>query len=138
MPSIVSGDLVVTGDLHSSGEIQIDGRVEGDIECVSLIIGISGNVTGEVKAEKLRLHGSVSGHVSAKSVFLASTARIMGDISHESLAVEPGAYIEGHCRRLTTPVEVQPPAPSFSVKLASSGGSEKDTPSKDDSQVAVG
>lgn len=105
IPSIISGDLVITGDLRSAGEIQIDGRVDGDIHCTSLIIGISGSVTGEVKAEKLRLHGSVNGHVTAKSVFLASTARIMGDIDHESLAVEPGAYMEGHCRRMTPPAD---------------------------------
>lgn len=100
VPSIVSADLTVTGDLVSSGEIQIDGRVEGDIKCASLIIGISGAVTGEVSAQTVRMHGSVSGQVIAKSVFLASTARMIGDVTHESLAIEPGAFLEGHCRRM--------------------------------------
>jgi len=100
VPSIVSSDLTVTGDLVSAGEIQIDGRVEGDIKCASLIIGISGGVTGEVSAQTVRIHGSVSGQVIAKSVFLASTARMVGDITHESLAIEPGAFMEGHCRRM--------------------------------------
>lgn len=119
IPSIISGDLVITGDLSSAGEIQIDGRVDGDIHCASLIIGISGSVTGEVKAEKLRLHGSVNGHVTAKSVFLASTARIMGDIDHESLAVEPGAYMEGHCRRMTPPADfTSTSTPQTGPKLA--------------------
>nr|WP_242390524.1 polymer-forming cytoskeletal protein [Pararhodospirillum photometricum] len=106
MPSIISADLTITGDLASAGEIQIDGRVEGDIRCVTLIIGISGSVTGEIRAERLRMHGSVNGQVNAKSVFLASTARMTGDIVHESLAIEPGAYMEGHCRRLPVPAEV--------------------------------
>ncbi|MBB4267405.1 bactofilin family protein [Roseospira visakhapatnamensis] len=100
VPSIVSADLTVTGDLVSAGEIQIDGRVEGDIKCASLIIGISGAVTGEVSAQTVRMHGSVSGQVIAKSVFLASTARMVGDVTHESLAIEPGAFMEGHCRRM--------------------------------------
>jgi cytoskeletal protein CcmA (bactofilin family) len=39
--------------------------------------------------------------IRAKSVFLASTARMAGDVEHESLAIEPGAYIEGHCKRIT-------------------------------------
>ncbi|MBB4284963.1 bactofilin family protein [Roseospira goensis] len=101
VPSIVSADLTVTGDLVSAGEIQIDGRVEGDIKCASLIIGIAGAVTGEVSAQTVRMHGSVSGQVIAKSVFLASTARMIGDVTHESLAIEPGAFLEGHCRRMT-------------------------------------
>ena len=100
VPSIVSADLTITGDLVSAGEIQIDGRVEGDIKCASLIIGISGAVTGEVSAQTVRMHGSVSGQVIAKSVFLASTARMIGDVTHESLAIEPGAFMEGHCRRM--------------------------------------
>ncbi|MCF8482710.1 MAG: polymer-forming cytoskeletal protein [Rhodospirillum sp.] len=106
VPSIISADLTVTGDLQSAGEIQIDGRVEGDIRCSSLIIGISGGVTGEIKAERIRMHGSVNGQVNAKSVFLSSTARMNGDISHESLAIEPGAYMEGHCRRIMEPVDL--------------------------------
>jgi cytoskeletal protein CcmA (bactofilin family) len=100
VPSIVSADLTVTGDLVSAGEIQIDGRVEGDIRCASLIIGIAGAVTGEVSAQTVRMHGTVSGQVIAKSVFLASTARMVGDVTHESLAIEPGAFMEGHCRRM--------------------------------------
>jgi hypothetical protein len=28
-----------------------------------------------------------------------------GDVEHESLAIEPGAYMEGHCKRISeTPV----------------------------------
>ncbi len=109
VPSIISADLTITGDLSSNGEIQVDGKIEGDIRCASLIIGISGSVTGEVNADSVRMHGSVNGQVNAKSVFLASTARMVGDITHESLAIEPGAFMEGHCRRM-----VQPPAPSSS------------------------
>ncbi|SDE93872.1 bactofilin family protein [Rhodospira trueperi] len=100
VPSIISADLTITGDMVSAGEIHIDGRVEGDIKCASLIIGISGAVTGEVSAQTVRMHGSVSGQVIAKSVFLASTARMVGDVTHESLAIEPGAFMEGHCRRM--------------------------------------
>ncbi|ABC22667.1 bactofilin family protein [Rhodospirillum rubrum] len=121
VPSIISADLTITGDLVSGGEIQIDGRVEGDIRCTSLIIGISGSVTGEIVAERLRMHGSVNGQINAKSVFLASTARMTGDISHESLAIEPGAFMEGHCRRLAAPAELQqianPPAGDSQKRL---------------------
>jgi len=47
------------------------------------------------------MHGAVKGTVRAKSVFLASTARMAGDVEHESLAIEPGAYMEGHCKRIS-------------------------------------
>lgn len=101
VPSIISSDLTIEGNLNSSGEIQVDGVVHGDIRCKALIVGVKGSVTGEVVAQTVRMHGSIKGMVRAKSVFLASTARMAGDVEHESLAIEPGAYIEGHCKRIT-------------------------------------
>ncbi|MGC2854261.1 bactofilin family protein [Novispirillum sp. DQ9] len=101
VPSIISADLTITGDLVSEGEIQVDGTIDGDIRCKALIIGVDGAVTGEVEAESVRLHGKVTGQLRAKTVFLAATAHMIGDITHESLAIEPGAFMEGHCRRMT-------------------------------------
>jgi cytoskeletal protein CcmA (bactofilin family) len=101
VPSIVSADLSIEGNLNSAGEIQVDGVVNGDIRCKALIVGVKGSVVGEVVAQTVRLHGAVKGMIRAKSVFLASTARMSGDVEHESLAIEPGAYMEGHCKRIT-------------------------------------
>jgi cytoskeletal protein CcmA (bactofilin family) len=136
VPSIISADLTVTGDMVSAGEIHIDGRVEGDIKCASLIIGISGAVTGEVSAQTVRMHGSVSGQVIAKSVFLASTARMVGDVTHESLAIEPGAFMEGHCRRMAEMPDLGLPdrnagsepfeAPRLAGVMGGGAGSEAD------------
>lgn len=100
VPSIISIDLKVHGNLSSNGEIQVDGNVEGDINCKALIVGTKGSVSGEVTAQTVRIHGAITGQVKAKSVFLASTAQMSGDIEHESLAIEPGAFMEGHCKRI--------------------------------------
>ncbi len=100
VPSIISADLKITGDLVSAGEIQIDGTVEGDIECSALIIGVNGSVSGEINAQSVRLHGKVDGVIRAKTVYLAATAHMVGDITHESLAIDPGAFMEGHCGRM--------------------------------------
>ena len=99
VPSIISRGLTITGNLVSDGELQIDGRVEGDIHCVSLVVGLGGEVVGEVRATGLRLHGQLTGQVRAESVFLAATARMIGDVHHQSLAIEPGAFLQGMCRR---------------------------------------
>jgi cytoskeletal protein CcmA (bactofilin family) len=114
VPSIISADLTIEGNLNSGGEIQVDGVVNGDIRCKALIVGVKGSVIGEVVAQTVRMHGAVKGMIRAKSVFLASTARMSGDVEHESLAIEPGAYMEGHCKRITetsvTPVVEVPRA----------------------------
>ena len=60
---------------------------------------MSANVVGEVFAKSVRVHGKITGQINAQSVSLAKTAYVKGDILHEKLAIEDGAYLEGHCRR---------------------------------------
>lgn len=99
VPSIVSPDLTITGNLDSKGDVQIDGHVDGDVHAESLTIGEHGSVHGAVKADKIRVCGKVIGEISAGAVTLAGTARVEGDVVHDRLAIEPGAHLEGHCRR---------------------------------------
>lgn len=98
--SIISSDLRVTGDLVSESDVQVDGSVNGDIRTRTLTVGQTGEVRGEIVADKIRICGTVIGQVRARDVSLAETARMIGDILHESLSIEPGAHIEGHCRRI--------------------------------------
>lgn len=98
--SVINADLRVTGDLISESDVQVDGSVNGDIRTRTLTIGQSGEVRGEIVADKIRICGTVIGQVRAKDVSLSDTARMIGDILHESLSIEPGAHIEGHCRRI--------------------------------------
>ena len=99
-PSLLSMDVDFTGDIHSDGEVQIDGIVNGNIVANLLIIGETAQIIGEITAESVRIHGRVTGQVQANSVSLAKTAHILGDVLHGNIAIEQGAFLEGHCRRL--------------------------------------
>ncbi len=100
VPSIISADLQITGDLNSQGDVQIDGHVDGDVRADSLTIGEAGSVHGVVRADKVRVCGKVVGQIDAGSVTLvASAPHVEGDVVHDRLAIEPGAHLEGHCRR---------------------------------------
>lgn len=99
VPSIISPDLTITGDLNSHGDVQIDGHVEGDVTADTLTIGEHGSVRGSIKADKVRVCGKVLGQIEGTAVTLAASARVEGDVLHERLEIEPGAHLEGHCRR---------------------------------------
>ncbi|MGN0905330.1 MAG: polymer-forming cytoskeletal protein [Alphaproteobacteria bacterium] len=106
-PSIISADLAITGDIISEGEVHIDGRVEGDIRCRVLLVGVNAQIIGSIQADVAKVHGSINGHLCARSVFLASSAKVSGDITHERLEIEPGAYLEGHCRHMDDPIPAE-------------------------------
>ena len=120
VPSIISDDLTIKGNLSSEGEIQVDGKVDGDVKCKALIIGTKGLVSGQVHAKTVRIHGAMKGIVKANSVFLAATARMTGDIEHDSLAIEPGAFVDGHCKRIIKPEETTSNSKSKSTESKTS------------------
>jgi cytoskeletal protein CcmA (bactofilin family) len=107
-PSIIGSNCSLSGDITSDGEVHVDGKVIGDVRCATLVIGEEGGVTGEINAETVRVLGAVTGQITASAVELAKTARIKGDITHETLAVEAGAFVEGRFNRLVQ----EPPKPA--------------------------
>lgn len=98
-PSIISANLHIVGDLKTEGEIQVDGIVDGNVTVTALTVGANATVNGEIEADAVIVRGSVNGCIKARRVELTESAKVVGDIWHESLAVEAGAYLEGHCKR---------------------------------------
>ncbi len=107
-PSIISADLIVRGALFSAGDVQIDGRVDGDIRAGGLIVGEKAVIVGDIYAEEIVVRGRVEGGISARKVSLSSTCHVEGNILHEALAVEIGAYFEGNCRHSDNPLANAP------------------------------
>lgn len=101
IPSIISADLTITGNMLSEGEIQIDGTINGDINTATLLVGETAVINGDINATRVRVHGHVNGQIKARSVTLVQTAHVTGDVVHEDLAIEKGAILEGHCKRIS-------------------------------------
>jgi len=118
VPSIISADLKITGDVVSSGDVQIDGHIEGDVQSRSMTIGENAQVRGAVTAESIKICGVVTGQVKANSVTITKTAKVLGDVLHQVLGIEPGATLEGHCRRIDSPQPPQEVKPAAKEKPA--------------------
>ena len=123
MPTIIGADFRVKGDISCEGDIQLEGTVEGNIKSVRLTVGETGIVNGDVNAEGVRVQGKVVGTITAQTVELAGTAHVTGDILHERLSVENGAFLNGHCRRMSDE-EIQSETPA----AAEGDGAKKEAP----------
>ncbi|MCX8505290.1 MAG: polymer-forming cytoskeletal protein [Alphaproteobacteria bacterium] len=110
VPSIIAADMTIKGDIKSDGEVQIDGIVDGDVTARDILIGAHGRITGEIRADTVRVCGAVTGVIYAKEIALVRTARMEGDLHHEILSMEAGAYLNGSCIRFDTPVQLNVPA----------------------------
>ena len=105
VPSIIGEDLTIRGNVTSKGEIQVDGVIEGDIRCGSLLIGDKAQMRGSVAAEDVVVRGHIVGSVRGLRITLQAQSHVEGDIFHQSLAIEQGAYFEGKSRRSDNPLE---------------------------------
>lgn len=102
-PSVIGPDLIITGNLVSKGEVQIDGEVQGDIHGTYIVVGERARITGGIVAEEIVVRGHVMGSVRGRRVMLQSSSHVEGDVYHQSLAIEQGAFFEGKSRRSEDP-----------------------------------
>ena len=99
VPCIISKGTKLKGDIIDGDVIQIDGKIEGNISCRELIIGVGGQVTGDVQAHGLELYGELNGSIKVENLFIAGSAKFMGNSEYKTIAIEPGAMLTGQCTR---------------------------------------
>jgi cytoskeletal protein CcmA (bactofilin family) len=112
VPSIISADMTIRGTLKSPGRLQVEGTVLGDIEVGQLVIVDGALVEGEINAQGVEISGALNGLVHARVITLKATARVVGDLHHEVLAIEAGAQLEGQCRRMVPETQGILPVPT--------------------------
>lgn len=117
MFSVLGPDVVITGNVTASADLHIDGRVDGDVNCATLVQGPDSRIHGAVKAESARLAGAIEGAVSVRQLTIERAARITGDVEYETIAIENGASIDGRLKHVAAdvvravPVAAVPSAP---------------------------
>jgi len=81
--------------------VRIDGKVVGNIETtkdnkVTVAIGKTGEVSGDITAHRVMVAGKVEGNIyAAERVEFHKDSIVQGDISYGSIAVEHGARLLG-------------------------------------------
>lgn len=106
--SLISSGITIEGGVTGDGELQIDGVVRGDVRVGRLTVGETGHIEGSVYAEATEIRGRVVGSVTAKQVRLYGTSYIDGDITHEQLAMETGAFFQGRSLKFQRPAAPAP------------------------------
>jgi len=124
VPSIIGEDLTITGNVSSKGEIQVDGEILGDVQCGSLLLGDKSQINGSVLAEDVVVRGRVLGSIRGLRVTLQAQSHVEGDIYHQSLAIEQGAYFEGKSRRADDPLSTKADKPTASSTPAAPRAAE--------------
>ena len=110
--SLISNGISIEGSVTGDGELQIDGVVRGDVRVARLTIGETGHIEGSVYSEITEVRGRIVGSITSKQVRLYGTAYVDGDITHEQLSMETGAFFQGRSLKFQRPAPSPQPQPA--------------------------
>jgi len=110
--NLIGSGTTITGDIESSGDIRVDGNMNGNLVTKGkVVIGETGILKGEMNCRNSDIHGRVEGKlVVSELLSLKATAKILGDIHTNKLAIEPDAMFTGTCNMSGTPIPDEKPA----------------------------
>ena len=100
IPSIISEGSEFKGNIKTSGEIQIDGVINGNIRAKQIVVGVNGNVRGNVTANFLRICGKIEGEIRAETLEIVSSASVKGNVYKKTISMEAGSKIIGNINEL--------------------------------------
>ena len=99
--TVIAEGLRIKGTVSAEGLVEVHGHVEGDVSCKFLSVSPKGVVSGGIEAERVAVNGRVEGPIRGTEVVLKSRAHVVGDIQHQHLSIERGAYFQGRSVRST-------------------------------------
>jgi cytoskeletal protein CcmA (bactofilin family) len=102
--NIIGNGTIVKGDIISDGDFRIDGTLIGSIASkAKVIVGVTGNVEGEIKCQNGDISGNVKANVLVSEMLaLKATSKLIGNINVSKLSIEPGSQFSGNCKMENT------------------------------------
>jgi cytoskeletal protein CcmA (bactofilin family) len=89
------------GDMTVPGCATVDGRFEGVLKAKSLVVGQTGNVSGQISVETAEVRGTVGDNLTVQSkLVVRSSGSISGAVSYSKIMVEEGGELAGTIEKL--------------------------------------
>ena len=98
--SVIDDRLTIRGELDTDGTVRVDGHIEGALHRAgSLIVGVGGEVVGDVEAGEVVVAGTVHGNVHATGrIEVEPGASVHGEIRANAMLLREGAIVHGRFR----------------------------------------
>jgi len=106
---IDKGVTIEANKLSGAESVRIDGSYIGDIDLDGYLqVGESGIIEGNMHVAYALVAGKIIGNIISKgTIQLASSAKMQGNISANSVIIDEGAMFYGYCKTLIEKNEVE-------------------------------
>lgn len=103
--TVIAKGCDITGELQLTCDIQVDGVIEGKLRIEkNLVVSNTGQVKGEIYADKIVVNGHVEGTCYANTIEILEKGVVSGTIYSDNLSIERGGKFFGS----THPAEQKP------------------------------
>lgn len=107
--SVFAAGLKLKGDIDAPNDVRIDGFMEGNISCGrKVMIGASGQLKGNIKAQEVHVMGEMKGDLYAKGLAkVGATGKFNGSIISSQIEIEQGADVEASLTKIRPVKEIK-------------------------------
>ena len=108
---VVGSSVVLKGEISNAKEVSIDGIADVQLTAEKIVIGRTGKVTGNIKAQSAQVMGSLSGDVTVSNTLtIHSEGSIAGKVAYKMLDIKLGGQIKGDIQAIgSSPVSASAP-----------------------------
>ena len=92
--TILQEDLKIKGNVFEKENIQINGEISGDVKAENLKLEEKGKISGNIYSSVSELEGTVNGDIKSSKVHISSTGDISGTIKQKTLIIDEGAKLK--------------------------------------------
>lgn len=87
--TIVTACTEITGDLKGSDTVHVDGTLNGNISVDNMVvIGKSGIINGNIKAQKIMVNGSVKGSMTCVDLEIMQSGKVSHKIDADTITLD--------------------------------------------------
>ena len=96
-PTIIARGVTLEGNFQGQGDVVVEGQVKGSLTTTgSLTVGPEAVIEAEVRAAEASIAGTVQGNMTITNrCEVRSTAKLIGDVTAQVIAIEAGASFQG-------------------------------------------
>lgn len=97
--TLISAGTIVNGDLKGENDLRIDGSIYGNVSSTArIVVGPGGYVEGNIDGRQADITGRVAGDIRVdESLQLRAQSNVEGNITAETLQIDPQARFNGTC-----------------------------------------
>ena len=96
---IIGNGVEIKGEINKADEVQIDGKADVSMKTDNLIVGVTGNTTGNIDAHNADIWGKLDGDVKVSGTLtIQEEGSVSGSIEYQNLQIKLGGKINGEIK----------------------------------------